>query len=257
MISYLIIISDDLIIKNDDSTNEKNDFVYIDQDIIFLEFPSNKDFIEEKFIQKFEIIIMNIIFNLYKLFEKDLNSPGSYKEEEIDSFKKSKNHLSLKLIAERTIIFSSFKISYNNYLALFEVAKYHSDNLLCAKAKEGIASAFILYDLFKTYKKDLKKFSSKELVFSEEIETIIDNSLNFYKKTKIIELYIDALFKFVFYYMFFENKLKNLLDYEKKIIEELNNFNNLEYKIFCYLKLKYVFDFIKFRRKSIYYVYLV
>ena len=163
----------------------------------------------------------------------------------------------MKSTAERTIIFSSFKISYANFNALYEVAKHSSDNLHCAKAKEGIACAFVLYDLFKTYKKDVKKFFTKELIFSEEIEAMLGDSLAYYKKTKIAEMFIDALFKFVFYYMFFECKLKNLLEYEKKICEELNNFNNQEYKIFCYLKLKYVFDYIKFKRKSVYYVYMV
>ncbi len=203
-------------------------------------------------------MLKNIIFSLYKLFEKELNSSGSYKEEEIEAFKKSKNFLSLKSTAERTIVFSSFKISYTNFTALFETAKYSSDNLHCAKAKEGIACTFVLYDLFKTFQKDSKKFVTKELIFSEEIESIISDSLAYYKKSKISEMYIDALFKFVFYYMFFESKLKNLLEYEKKINEELKAFNNNpEYKIYCYLKLKYAFDFIKFRRKSIYYVYMV
>lgn len=222
-----------------------------------MEFNKNCDFKEDEFKEKFEILLKNIIFNLYQFFEKDLNSAGSFKEEEIDAFKKSKNFLPLNSTADRTIIFSSFKISYANFNALFEVAKSSSDNLHCAKAKEGIASTFVLYDLFKTYKKDAKKFVGKELIFSEEIEAMLSDSLGFYKKTKITEMYIDGLFKFVFYYMFFENKLKNLMEYEKKICEELNSFNNAEYKIFCYLKLKYVFDYIKFRRKSIYYVYLV
>jgi len=227
------------------------------EDILIISSSRNSNFKEKDLINKFEILQNNIIFSLYKLFQKELILTGVIKEEEIDVLKKNKNFLYLKSTAERTIIFSSFKISYSYFLALFEVAKYNSDHLNSSKAKEGIACAFILYDLFKTYKKDLRKFITKELVFNEEIEAILFESYNYIKKTKISELMIDSLFKFIFYYMFFENKMKNMLEYEKKILEELKNVNNPEYKIFCFLKLKFIFDYIKFKRKSIYYIYMV
>lgn len=177
----------------------------------------------------------------------------------MEILKKSKNFLSLKSTAEKTIIFSSFKISYNNFNALFEAAKYQGDYLLCSRAKEGIASALALYDLLKTYKKDKKHFTIKDVKFSMDIEQNLEEAVSYVKKVKIHELHIEMLFKFMYYYMLFDSKLKNLLEYEKKINDELNKYmkNNPEFLIYCYLKFKQIFDFMKFKRRAVYYVYQV
>lgn len=236
-----------------DKTEENN----LSNELVLLYSQRNNDFINVEFINKLETIMKNLIFRLYKCFEKELTSQSNFGQEEIDTLKRNKNFINFKTTAERAIIFSCFKIAYNNFTILFEMAKYNSDYLLCAKAKEGIAAALTLYDLLKTYKKDIKHFNTQELVFSEDIVENLESGISYIKKTKIPELFIDMLFKFVFYLMFFENKLKTLLEYEKKISEELNQYTNPEFKIFCYLKLKYIFEFTKFRRRSIYYVYSV
>jgi hypothetical protein len=243
---------------NKEKTKTKIDKID-ENNIIKLFLDTTCEFTEPEFLKKFEYIIKNIIFSLYKNFEKDLTSQKTFTEEDLEILKKSKNFLSLKSTAEKTIIFSSFKISYNNFNALFEAAKYNNDYLLCSRAKEGIASSLALYDLLKTYKKDKKNFKLKEIKFSSDIETNLEEAVSYIKRVKINELYIEMLFKFIYYYMLFDTKLKNLIEYEKKINEELNKnmLNNPEFMIYCYLKLKQIFDFIKFKRKAIYYVYQV
>ena len=175
--------------------------------------------------------------------------------------KRTKNYLFLKSIAEKALMFSNFKLAYSYFNILYDLAKYHSDYYLCAKAKEGIASSLHLYDLIKTYLKDLKKFNIKDLLYSEDTEDYLQGSLNYFKKAKNLEGYLLLLYKFMHYYMLYEPKLKNLLEFEKKILNEIQNNklinNNPEYQIFLYMKLKCVFEFIKFRRKSIFYVYMV
>lgn len=244
--------------KTEKNVEEKND--EIDKNnIIKLHLDTKSDFTEPEFFKKFENIIKNIIFTLYKNFEKDLTSQKTFTEEDIETLKKSKNFITLKSTAEKTIIFSSFKIAYNNFNALLEAAKYQNDYLLCSRAREGIASALALYDLLKTYKKDKKMFTLKDIKFSEDIEQNLEEAVTYIKKVKINELLVEMLFKFMYYYMLFDSKLKNLLDYEKKINDELkkNMKDNPDFIIYCYLKFKQIFDFIKFKRRAIYYVYQV
>ena len=192
---------------------------------------------------KINDILSERLNSLLNKFTIDIEKIANSRITEDTLTNKNKFHSMIKNKAEKYLTLGDYNAAIQTFQTLIDYAKGNNDNILTAKAKEGLAISLFLNDLFQAHR------NIKEIKFNADIESNYENIIVIFKKMKINEFYIEYMFKLCIYYSLFPAKMKNFLEISKKITEELNG-NTSIIKFNSLLKLQSIYSNLGFYRKA-------
>lgn len=162
--------------------------------------------------------------------------------------------INLKKRSINYILLGEYKSAYQSFNTYIEVAKLALDNIQVQKGREGLAISLFLED-YSTMIVMGTSYSLKDFKFNMEIESTLESSAANYKKLKSNQNTVEVLIRLASYYVLFDGKLKQFLDTLKKIYDEVESLptNN---KLTYLFKIRTLYESIKMKRKSIFFLYM-
>jgi hypothetical protein len=174
-------------------------------------------------------------------------------ELKIKLLKKDKNFIDLKEIAEMCLITGYFNKAIDALNALIKIFDKINDLVNTVKVKETICLCHFVQEYTNLVRNDI---SLKELTYNSEFQNILESCYSVYKKQKIYELAIKALFKLVYYNLLFDNRKQKILKLVKRIYDDQETLH-VQHKLLNLFKIQNILDFIGYRRKAGFYLYSV
>jgi hypothetical protein len=175
-------------------------------------------------------------------------------EKDESNDKRSKNLINLKKRSINYILLGEYKSAYQSFNTYIEIAKLALDNIQVQKGREGLAISLFLED-YSTIIIMGTSYSLKDFKFNMEIESTFESSAATYKKLKSNQNTVEVLLRLASYYVLFDGKLKQFLDTLKKIYDEVESLSTNN-KLTYLFRIKTLYESIKMKRKSIFFLYM-